>query len=58
MDLSKLLRSASLAITEAMKTIPTAAKQVLQGLPLLHVMTEAEVQEGIYGLNVYLTVKT
>ena len=58
MKLSKLQRSACLAITGAMKTIPTAATEVLLGLPPLHLMTEAEVQAGIYRLNEYLTVET
>jgi hypothetical protein len=57
MKLSKLQRSACLAITGAMLTIPTAATEVLLGLPL-HLMTEAEVQAGIYKLNEYLTVET
>jgi hypothetical protein len=48
--LSKLQRLACLAITGAMKMTPTAAMEVFLGLPPLHVMTEAEVQAGIYRL--------
>jgi hypothetical protein len=58
MKLSKLQSSACLAITGAIKTIPPAATEVLLGLPPLHVMTETEIQAGIYRLNVYLTVET
>jgi len=50
MELSNLQRLACLAITGAMKTTPTAAIQVILGLPPLHVMTEAEALTGIYRL--------
>jgi len=46
----ELQRLACLAITGVMKTTPTAATEVLQGLPLLHVMIEAEALAGIYRL--------
>jgi hypothetical protein len=49
-ELSKIKRLACLAITEAMKTTPTAATEVLQGLPPLRVMIEAKTQAGIYRL--------
>jgi hypothetical protein len=49
-ELSKIQRSACLAITGAMKMTPTAAMGVLLGLPPLHVMIEAEAQSGIYRL--------
>jgi hypothetical protein len=38
-ELSKLLRSACLAITERMNVVPTAAIEVLLGPSPLHVMT-------------------
>jgi len=40
MEFSKLQRSACLAIPGVMKNNPTAAMEVLPGLPLLHVITE------------------
>jgi hypothetical protein len=40
-----------------MKMTPTAVTEVLLGVPLLHVMIEAEAQVGIYRL-VYPTVET
>jgi hypothetical protein len=43
-ELSKRQRLACLAITGAMKTTPTTAKEVLLGVPPLHVMIEAEAQ--------------
>jgi hypothetical protein len=46
----KFHRLACLAITGVMKTTPTAALEVLQGLPPLHVMIEAETLSGIYRL--------
>jgi hypothetical protein len=49
-ELSKIQRLACLAITGEMKMTPTAAMEVLLGLPPLHVMTEAEAQAGIYML--------
>jgi hypothetical protein len=49
-ELSKMQRLVCLAITGAMKTTPTAAMEVLLGLPFLHVMIEAEAQAGIYQL--------
>jgi hypothetical protein len=39
-----------LVITEAMKMTPTAAMEVLLGLPPLHVMTEAQAQAELYRL--------
>jgi hypothetical protein len=48
--LSKLQRLACLAITGAMKTTPTAATEVLLGLPPLHVMIAAQALAGIYRL--------
>jgi hypothetical protein len=39
-----------LAVTGAMKTTPAAAMEVQHGLSPLHVMTEVEVQAGIYRL--------
>jgi hypothetical protein len=48
--LSKIQRLACLTITGAMKTTPTAAMQVLLGLPPVHVMLVAEAQAGIYRL--------
>jgi hypothetical protein len=49
-ELNKLQRLACLAIMGAMKTTPTAATEVLLGLPPLHVVIEAEAQAGIYRL--------
>jgi hypothetical protein len=49
--LSKLQRLACLGITGAMKTAPTAAIEVLLGLPPLHLAMEAEAQAGIYRLS-------
>jgi hypothetical protein len=49
-ELSKIQRSACLAITGMMKMTPTAAMEVLLGIPPLHVMIEAEAQAGIYRL--------
>jgi hypothetical protein len=46
--LNKLQRLACIAIAWAMKTTPTAAMEVLLGLPPLHVVIEAESQAGIY----------
>jgi hypothetical protein len=46
----QLQRLACLAITGAMKTTPTAAMEVLLGLPPLHVVIEAAAQAGIYRL--------
>jgi hypothetical protein len=50
MEFNKLQRLACLAITGTMKTTPTAAMEVLLGLPPLHVVIEAEAQAGIYRL--------
>ena len=47
MELSVLQELAHLAVTGVMKTTPTAAMEVLLGLPFLHVMTEAENQAWI-----------
>jgi hypothetical protein len=49
-ELNKLQKLACLAIMGVMKTTSTAAMEVLLGLPPLHVVTEAEVQAGIYRL--------
>jgi hypothetical protein len=49
-ELSKLQRLASLAIKWVMKMTPTAAMEVLLGLPPLHVMIETEALAGIYRL--------
>jgi hypothetical protein len=48
MEFSKLQRLAYLAIHGVMKKTPTAAMEVLPGLPPLHVITEVEVQAAIY----------
>jgi hypothetical protein len=48
MELYKLQRLVCLAITEAMKTTPTAAIEVLLGLPLLHVIIQVETHAGTY----------
>jgi hypothetical protein len=45
--LSKLKRLACLGITGAMRTTPTAATEVLLGLPPLHLKIEAEATVGI-----------
>jgi hypothetical protein len=50
MKLHKLQTLACLAITGVMKTTPTAAMEVLLGLPLLHVVIEVQEQAGIYRL--------
>jgi hypothetical protein len=49
MELNKLQRLACLA-RMAMKTIPTAAMEVLLGFPPVHVIIEVEAQAGIYRL--------
>jgi hypothetical protein len=49
-ELNKLQRLACLAITETIMTAPTAAIEVLMGLPPLHVMIEVQAQAGIYRL--------
>jgi len=41
-------RSTSLAIIRAVWMAPTAAMEVVPGLPPLHVVIEAEAQEQIY----------
>jgi len=46
-ELSRLHRLACVAITGAKKMAPTAAADILLGLPLLNVMTEAKAQAGI-----------
>lgn len=46
MELIKLHRLASLAITGTMKIAPTAEMEVLLGLPPLNLMTEVEAQVG------------
>jgi len=50
MELSKLLKLACLAKTEAMKMTPKGAMEVLLRLLPLHIMTETENQTGIYRL--------
>jgi hypothetical protein len=50
-ELSKLQRMACLGITGAMSTAPTAAIEVLLGLPPLHLQLEAEARAGIYRLH-------
>jgi hypothetical protein len=47
-ELSKLKRMACLGITGAIRTAPTAATEVLLGLPPLHLQLEAEARAGIY----------
>jgi hypothetical protein len=42
---------ACLGITGAMRTAPTAAMEVLLGLPRLHLQVEAETKIGIYRLH-------
>ena len=49
-ELRRLQRLATLAITETMRIAPTVAMEVLLGLPPLHVMTEADAPVGIYRL--------
>jgi hypothetical protein len=46
----KLQRFACLAITGVITMTPTAAMEVLLGLPTMHVTTEAEAQAWIYRL--------
>jgi hypothetical protein len=48
--LSKLQRLAYLGITGTMRMAPTAAIEVLLGLPPLHLKIEAEARTGIYRL--------
>jgi hypothetical protein len=53
-ELSKLQRMAYLGITEAMRTAPTAptaAMEVLLGLPPLHLQMEEEAKVGNYRLH-------
>jgi hypothetical protein len=42
---------ACLGITEAMRTAPPSAMEVLLGLPPLHLQVEAEAQIGNYSLR-------
>jgi hypothetical protein len=49
--LSNLQRLACLGITGAMKIVPTAAIEVLLGLPPLHLKIEAKARVGIYRLS-------
>ena len=49
-ELSRLQRSATRAITRAIRMDPTAAMEVLLGPPPLHVTTEADAQVGIHRL--------
>jgi hypothetical protein len=50
-ELGKLQRMACLGITGAMRTDPTAAMEVLLGLPPLHLQVEAEARIGNYRLR-------
>jgi hypothetical protein len=50
-ELSKLQRVACLGITGAIKTTPTAAMEVLLGLPPLYLQVEAEAMIGSYRLS-------
>jgi hypothetical protein len=50
-ELSKLQRVACLGITGVIKTTPTAAMEVLLGLPPLHLQLEAEAMIGCYRLS-------
>jgi hypothetical protein len=50
-ELSKLQRVACLGITGAMRTAPTAAVEVLLGLPPLHLRVEAEAKIDNYRLR-------
>lgn len=50
MKLGKLQRLACPDIIGAMKTAPTAEKEVLLGLPLLHVMIKVQTHRGFYRL--------
>jgi hypothetical protein len=47
---SKLQRRACLCVTEAIKTAPTPATEVIIGLQPLHLHLEAEARPGIYSL--------
>jgi hypothetical protein len=47
-ELTKLQRMTCLGITGAMRTAPRAAIEVLLGLPLLHMLVEAEAKAGNY----------
>jgi hypothetical protein len=50
-ELSKLQRMACLGITGAMRTAPTAAMEVLLGLPPVHLQVEAKAKIGNYRLR-------
>jgi hypothetical protein len=50
-ELRKLQKMAWLGITGAMRTAPTAAIEVLLGLPHLHLQLEAEARAGIYRVS-------
>jgi hypothetical protein len=50
MELNKIQRSDCLAITGVMRMTPTAAMEVVLGLPPMHVITEPEAQAAIYRL--------
>jgi hypothetical protein len=50
-ELGKLQRLSCLGITGAMRTAPTAAMEVLLGLPPLHLQVEAEARIGNYRLR-------
>lgn len=49
-ELSRLQKLATLALTETMRMAPTVAMQVLLGLHPLHVMIEPDAPVGIYRL--------
>jgi hypothetical protein len=49
--LIKLQRLACLGVAGAIRTVPTAAIEVLLGLPPLHFKIEAETRAGIYRLS-------
>jgi hypothetical protein len=50
-EFSNLQRMACLGITGAMRSAPTAAMEVLLGLPPLHLQLEAEAKVGNYRLR-------
>jgi hypothetical protein len=54
-EFSKLQRKACLGITRAIRTAPTAAIEVLLGLPPLHLHVEEEVKIGNSNLKVFDT---
>jgi hypothetical protein len=50
-DLSKLQMMVCLGSTEAMRTTPTTAIEVLLGLPPLHLQVETKAESGNYRLR-------